>query len=503
MEYLLKMNSICKEFPGVKALSDVNIDIRAGEVHALIGENGAGKSTLMKILNGIYQPDSGEILIHGRQERIHNTRRAQELKIAIVFQEFNLCNDISIADNIFMGRRKSRFGIVDDYWLRQETQKLLDEIGLSLSPDRIVGTLSTAEKQMVEIAKAVCARAEIIVFDEPTSSLTDKEIQELFKIIHRLKTQGAGIFYISHRLEELEEIADRVTVLRDGRHIKTLNYSEAAMEELIQMMVGRELNHKFPDYKRKIGDIYFCAENIKRKGELNVEHIHLRRGEILGIAGLVGSGRTETMRAIFGADKVDEPMRISLNGETLKIDSPKAAIACKIAYLTEDRKEKGLALSMNIEENISMASHKEFSKYGIMNDKKIRMNAKSFVKKLDIKTPGLWQKVQFLSGGNQQKVVLAKWLCRDTKVLIIDEPTRGIDVGAKYEIYKLMNQLSDEGIGIIMISSELPEILGMSDRVLVFRNGSIAGELNREEANQVNILEYAVGFHEMKGGNEG
>lgn len=502
MDYLLQMNSICKEFPGVKALSDVNINIRAGEVHALIGENGAGKSTLMKILNGIYQPDSGEILIDGKQERIHNTRRAQELKIAIVFQEFNLCNDISIADNIFMGRRKSRFGIVDDTWLKRETRKLLDEIGLTLSPDRIVGTLSTAEKQMVEIAKAVSAKARIIVFDEPTSSLTDREIQELFKIIRRLKSQGVGVFYISHRMEELEEIADRVTVLRDGKHIMTSNYSDVTMEDLIQMMVGRELNHKYPDYKRKIGDVYFQVENIKRKGELNVEHIHLRKGEILGVAGLVGSGRTEAMRAIFGADKVDEPMRVVLNGEQLRIDSPKAAIAYGIAYLTEDRKEKGLALGMDIEENISMASHKTFSKYGVMDDKRVRENAERFVKKLDIKTPGLWQKAQFLSGGNQQKVVLAKWLCRDTKVLIIDEPTRGIDVGAKYEIYKLMNQLSDEGIGIIMISSELPEVLGMSDRILVFRNGSVAGELSREEANQINILEYAVGFHEMKGGDQ-
>ncbi len=496
MEYLLQMNHIYKEFPGVKALDDVNINIRPGEVHALVGENGAGKSTLMKILNGIYQPDGGEIFIKGKQEKIHNTRRAQELGIAIVFQEFNLCNDVSIANNIFMGRMKHRLGVVDDKWLYQETEKLLKEIGLALSPDEIVGNLSTAEKQMVEIAKAVSTKAEIIVFDEPTSSLTDTEIQELFKIIRRLKSQKVGIFYISHRMEELDEIADRVTVLRDGKHIATSDYQDISMEELIQLMVGRELNHKFPEYTRTIGETYFVAENIKRVGKLNVKHFHLRRGEILGIAGLVGSGRTETMRAVFGADKVDEPMMISLNGEKLKIDSPKVAITHGIAYLTEDRKEQGLALNMDIEENINMASHDVFSRGGVMNDKKMRANAEAYVEKLDIKTPGLWQKAQYLSGGNQQKVVLAKWLCRNTKVLIIDEPTRGIDVGAKYEIYKLMNQLSDEGIGIVMISSELPEILGMSDRVLVFRDGAIAGELSREEANQVNILKYAVGLGE-------
>lgn len=502
MEYLLQMQHICKEFPGVKALSDVNIDIQPGEVHALVGENGAGKSTLMKILNGVYQPDSGTIFVNGREEHILNTHKAQELGISIVYQEFNLCNDISIANNIFMGRLANRFGIVNDKRINDSTGAILQQMGLHLSPERIVGTLSTAEKQMVEIAKAISVQAKIIVFDEPTSSLTQTEIQELFKIIRQLKSQGVGIFYISHRMEELDEIADRVTVLRDGKHIKTFDYAGLRMEDIIQLMVGRELNDKFPVYERKIGEIYFTAENIIRKGTLNVEHLHLRRGEILGIAGLVGAGRTETMRAIFGADPVDEPMRITLNGKPLKIRSPKEAISHGIAYLTEDRKEKGLALTMNIEENISMASHHELSRHGIMDDKKVRGNAEAFVEKLNIKTPGLWQKAQFLSGGNQQKVVLAKWLCRNTKVLIIDEPTRGIDVGGKYEIYKLMNQLSEEGIGIILISSELPEILGMSDRILVFNNGRIAGELSKDEADQVRILKFAVGLKDHEGQGE-
>ena len=499
MKCLLQMYNICKEFPGVKALDDVHIDINAGEVHALVGENGAGKSTLMKILNGVYQPDAGRICVAGKEEKILNTRRAQELGIAIVFQEFNLCNDTSIANNIFMGRMKSRFGVVDDKWLKSKTKEVLEEIGLSVDPEQIVGNLSTAEKQMVEIAKAVSSNAKIIVFDEPTSALTEREIQELFKIIKKLRGQGVGIIYISHRLEELEEIADRVTVLRDGKHIETFAYQDVSMEKLIQLMVGRELNHKFPDYERKIGDIYFTAEHIVKKGVMDVGHIHLRKGEILGIAGLVGAGRTETMRAIFGADEVDEPMSLTLEGKEIQVHSPQEAISFGIAYLTEDRKEKGLALSMGIEENINMASHRELSKGGIMDDKKARKNAETYVGKLDIKTPGIWQKAQFLSGGNQQKVVLGKWLCRDTRVLIMDEPTRGIDVGAKYEIYKLMNELSDSGIGIIMISSELPEIIGMSDRIIVFSNGRIAGEIMKEEADQIKILEYAIGMNKRRG----
>jgi ribose transport system ATP-binding protein len=495
MEYLLEMRGIEKEFPGVKALQNVNINLIPGEVHAIVGENGAGKSTLMKVLNGVYQPDAGSIHIDGKEVKIGNIYGAQHFGISIVFQEFNLCNHINVADNVFIGRLDNRFGVVNDKTVREKTKQLLDRLGIDISPGRLIKTLSVAQKQMVEIAKAVSLNARIIVFDEPTSSLTSVEIEQLFKIIRQLKAEGKGIFYISHRMEELPVIADRITVMRDGQYIATVNSKDITFEELIKLMVGRELNNKFPERHRKIGDVYFEAKNIKRRGVINVEGFYLRRGEILGVAGLIGSGRTETMRAIFGADRVDEPMDIILEGKKIKINQPSSSIRSGIAYLTEDRKETGLALKMDVERNINMASHKEYSWYGIMNVAAAAANAQTQRERLSIRIPGLWQKVMYLSGGNQQKVVLAKWLCRNVKVLIMDEPTRGIDVGAKYEIYKLMEQLLDTGIGIIMISSELPEILGMSDRVIVFHAGSIAGNLPIEEATQVNILEYAAGMH--------
>ena len=495
MDCLLRMEGISKVFPGVKALDNVNIDIYAGEVHALIGENGAGKSTLMKVLNGIYQPDGGKIFVKGKEVTIDNPHKAQELGISIVFQEFNLCDHISIANNIFIGRMKTRHGVVDDKWLYHQTKELLDRIGLKRDPREKVRMLSVAEKQMVEIAKALSLNADVIVFDEPTSSLTEKEIDQLFAIIDKLRAEGKGIYYISHRMEELDRICDRVTVLRDGEHIATFPYKEVTIDQLIKLMVGRSLTDKFPVYQRKIGEVYFEARNIRRKGYVDVDGFSLRRGEILGVAGLVGAGRTETMRAIFGADKTDVPMDLTLNGEKLNIHSPEQAINHGIAYLTEDRKGNGLALTMDVEKNTNMASHRVLAKHLVVDDRKARKNAEEFIDELSIKTPSMFQKTQFLSGGNQQKVVLSRWLCRRCKVLIIDEPTRGIDVGAKFEIYKLMNSLSDQGIGIIMISSELPEILGMSDRILVFHEGKIKGVLDRAEANQEIILEYAAGLH--------
>ena len=346
---------------------------------------------------------------------IENTHRAQTLGIGIVFQEFNLCNHISIANNIFVGRMKSRFGVIDDRWLYAETKKLLDRIGLKASPSARVDSLSVAEKQMVEIAKALSLNADILVFDEPTSSLTDVEIQELFEIIRKLKAEGKGIFYISHRMEELNEIADRVTVLRDGEHVATYDFKDVSMDQLIQLMVGRSLTDKFPVYERKIGEVYFEAQNILRKGYVNVDGFTLRRGEVLGVAGLVGSGRTETMRAIFGADKVDRPLDITLEGKKLSIKSPTDAINAGIAYLTEDRKGNGLALTMNVERNVNMASHREIAHMGVVSDRKAKANALKFIRDLAIKTPGIYQKAQFLSGGNQQKVVLSKWLCRRCK----------------------------------------------------------------------------------------
>jgi ribose transport system ATP-binding protein len=500
VEYLLEMRGIEKEFPGVKALQNVNINLMPGEVHAIVGENGAGKSTLMKVLNGVYQPDTGAILINGREVKIDNIYRAQHLGISIVFQEFNLCNHISVANNVFIGRLDNRFGVVNDKAVKEKTRRLLDRLGININPDRLIKTLSIAQKQMVEIAKAVSLNARIIVFDEPTSSLTSVEIEQLFKIIRQLRDEGKGIFYISHRMEELPLIADRITVLRDGQYITTAESKEIGSDALIKLMVGRELNNKFPERNRAVGEVYFEAKNIRRRGVIDIDGFNLRRGEVLGVAGLIGSGRTETMRAVFGADKTDEPMDITLEGKKIRISQPSSAIHNGIAYLTEDRKETGLALKMDVERNINMASHWEYSNYGVMNVKAADANAQTQRERFSIRIPGLWQKAMYLSGGNQQKVVLAKWLCRNVKVLIMDEPTRGIDVGAKYEIYKLMEQLLGAGIGIIMISSELPEILGMSDRVIVFHAGSIAGNLPIEEATQVKILEYAAGIHTKSAG---
>lgn len=497
MEKLLEMCGITKRFPGVVALDNVNLTVYRGEVHALIGENGAGKSTLMKIMNGVYQPTEGKIFVKGQEVRIENVKKAQNLGISIVFQELNLCGHLSVANNIFLGRLQNKHGIVNDRYLYSEAKRILDMLELDIDPNTQVRRLSVAEKQMIEIAKAVSQNADVIVFDEPTSSLTEKEIDHLFRVISMLRSQNKGICYISHRMEELERIADRVTVLRDGQYIDTFNYCDTTIDQLIKLMVGRELEDKYPKYKRKIGDVILKVKNVKRKGVVDVDGFELRKGEILGVAGLVGSGRTETMRIIFGADKYDSA-QIWLEGKEVSFKSPKQAIENGVAYLTEDRKENGLALSKDVLFNINMASHELVSRNGIIDDKKMEENAKKYVELLAIKTPSLYQKTMNLSGGNMQKVVLGKWLCRNAKVMIFDEPTRGIDVGAKYEIYKLMNELSDKGISIIMISSELPEVLGMSDRVLIFRDGKISGVLEAEEADQIKILELATGVARRK-----
>lgn len=493
MERLLFMDHISKSFPGVKALDDVNIDIYPGEVHALVGENGAGKSTLMKILNGVYQPDKGNIFVNGEKQQITSTKIAQQLGISIVFQEFNLCNAISVANNIFIGRhKKNAFGLVDDKWLFDETMKIMEYMKLSINPNAIVGSLSVAEKQLVEIAKAISTDSKIIVFDEPTSALTDREIERLFEIIKMLKKEGRGIFYISHRMEELDRIADRITILRDGMHIHTCNYKDITKDDMIRMMVGRELNNQYPSDVRTIGDVIFEIESVKVPGLLNIEGIEVREGEIVGFAGLAGAGRTETARAIFGADKSSE-LKLKINGEDISIRDPKSAINFGIGYLTDDRKNSGLALRLDIEKNINMTGYSMFKKFGLYSQKLADENAEKYVKSVNIKTPSIRQLTQNLSGGNQQKVVLSKWLSKDTKILIFDEPTRGIDVGAKYEIYKLMNEMSEKKKGIIMISSDLPEILGMCDRVYVFCKGKISGMLTRDEMTQERILRLATG----------
>lgn len=493
------MRGITKLFPGVHALDKFSFDVRAGEVHALVGENGAGKSTLMKILYGVYSPDEGEILINGKKVKIKNAAEALKLGIGEVFQELNTCTQLDVANNIFIGNLKTKFGIVDDRYIRNETRNILkNTVGLKIEPTRLVRDLSVAERQMLEIGKVLSRGGRMIVFDEPTTSLTDNEIQHLFDIILKLKAEGMGIVYISHRLEELSAIADRVTVMRDGKHVRTMDYKDMTNEELVNLMIGREMTEQFPAYRRKIGDVVFRAQGIRGRQNVNIADISVRKGEIVGLAGLVGSGRTESMRAIFGADKakVDE---VSICGEKVRpFRNVYEAIDKGFLYMTEDRKVDGLALSLNIEKNINIASLALLSKGGVVNGKKAEGNAQKYTSSLQIKTPGIHQVAQFLSGGNQQKVILAKWMSCDPKVLVFDEPTKGIDVGAKYEIYKLMNALSDKGVGIILISSDLTEIIGMSDRVLVYRQGSVVAELESSEIEAANIMQYATGVRNRR-----
>ena len=493
MAMLLEMRNISKSFPGVKALNGFSIDLKAGEVHALVGENGAGKSTLIKTLYGIHQPDGGEIVIDGVPTKINGPADALSKGIGVVFQELSVCPHLDIANNIFLGCIKNKHGVIDDRFAHEEAARLMEEaVGLRIPSDTPMKDLSIADQQMVEITKVTSKGCRIVVFDEPTSSLTENEIERLFKIIFALKKKGVGIIYISHRLEELPVIADRITVMRDGTRVKTMDYKDTNDNEIISLMVGRELSNIYPTYKRTIGEVVFEADNIRQGTKLDVKHLDVRKGEILGIAGLVGAGRTETLRALFGADDADEK-HVKIEGKEYTFKNPSEAIAAGFVYMTENRKFDGAALGLSVEENITMASLRKFSKRGRMQEAKAKSNAQEYCKKLNIRTPSIDQKVMNLSGGNQQKVIIGKWLTRTAKVMVFDEPTRGIDVGAKYEIYSLMNDLSDQGIAIIMISSDLPEILGMSDRVAVFKDGRVTAVLDRKDADSETIMKYATG----------
>ena len=493
MAMLLEMRNISKSFPGVKALNGFSIDLKAGEVHALVGENGAGKSTLIKTLYGIHQPDGGEIVIDGVPTKINGPADALSKGIGVVFQELSVCPHLDIANNIFLGCIKNKHGVIDDRFAHEEAARLMEEaVGLRIPSDTPMKDLSIADQQMVEITKVTSKGCRIVVFDEPTSSLTENEIERLFKIIFALKKKGVGIIYISHRLEELPVIADRITVMRDGTRVKTMDYKDTNDNEIISLMVGRELSNIYPTYKRTIGEVVFEADNIRQGTKLDVKHLDVRKGEILGIAGLVGAGRTETLRALFGADDADEK-HVKIEGKEYTFNNPSEAIAAGFVYMTENRKFDGAALGLSVAENITMASLRKFSKRGRMQEAKAKSNAQEYCKKLNIRTPSIDQKVMNLSGGNQQKVIIGKWLTRTAKVMVFDEPTRGIDVGAKYEIYSLMNDLSDQGIAIIMISSDLPEILGMSDRVAVFKDGRVTAVLDRKDADSEIIMKYATG----------
>src|SRR6266498_2551790 len=494
-ELLLRMEGIYKSFPGVQALSDVRFDLRYGEVHALVGENGAGKSTLMKILGGIYHKDAGHIFLEGQEVVITSPGMAQHLGISIIHQELNLMPHLTIAQNIFIGREpRTRVPfVVDDKTTNEKAVRLFEMLNLRLDPTMKVSDLTVAKQQMVEIAKALSFNAKILVMDEPTAALTDAEIDELFSIIRQLREKGVGIVHISHRLEELKQISDRVTVMRDGKYISTLQTNEAPIDKIISLMVGRTIYESAPELPETPNqDVVLEVRNLNRGRTLRDVNFSLKKGEILGFAGLIGAGRTEVARAIFGADS-HESGDIFIKGKQVHIKSPTDAVMHGIGYLSEDRKRYGLTLAMDVKENVAMASMKKFLKWlGWMDFKKTVERGSEMVKALNIKTPSLEQKVKFLSGGNQQKVVIGKWLTADTDILIFDEPTRGIDVGAKSEIYKLLNDLAHQGKSVIMISSELPEILRMSHRVVVMCEGRVTGILNAGEATQESIMKYAT-----------
>jgi len=492
---LLKLVGISKSFPGVRALDNVHIEVRKGEVHALVGENGAGKSTLMKILSGAYARDKGDIYWEGQKVEIRQPKDAQDMGIGIIYQEFNLVPQLSISENVWLGRehfRNKALHLIDWKEMHGRTRALLQELHLDLDPARPVEGLGVAHQQMVEIAKALSLDAKLLIMDEPTSALTDTEIQQLYTVIRKLQQRGVSVIFISHHLEEVFEICDLGTVLRDGEYITTVKLQETTKDQLIQLMVGRSLDQQYPKVHTQRGKEALRVEGITRKGLLNNISFKAYTGEILGLAGLVGAGRTELMRAVFGADPVDHG-KVYVFGKEVKLDAPSSAIRAGMGLLPEDRKYQGLVLKLSVSHNISMASLDKIKKNGLLQLRVEKKRTLDFISKLRIATPNVEQLVQNLSGGNQQKVVLAKWLASQSKVLIFDEPTRGIDVGAKVEVYNLMNSLVENGAAVIMVSSEMPELLGMSDRILVIHEGQLAGEFDREEATQEKILAAAMG----------
>ena len=492
-DVLVSMAGIDKSFPGVHALNQCQFELRSGEVHALVGENGAGKSTLMKILAGIYRKDAGTILYKGREVDIPSPRAAQDLGISMIHQELNLMNHLTVAQNIFIGREPRHLGLLDDKAINSQAQALFDTMRLNLDPRVKVADLTVAKQQMVEIAKALSFNSDVLIMDEPTAALTDVEIDDLFRIIRDLRARGVGIVHISHRLEELKQISDRVTVMRDGRYIDTVPTQSTTTDQIISMMVGRTIFEATPEVPEHPSDeVVLEARHLNRGRALRDVSFSLKKGEILGFAGLVGAGRTEVARALFGADRLDSG-EILIHGQRVNIKSPQDAVRHGIAYLSEDRKRYGLALKMDVETNVALATMRQFVRLlGIVDTSKTRTTAQHYVDALAIKTPSIQQKVANLSGGNQQKVIIGKWLTADTEILIFDEPTRGIDVGAKSEIYRLLNDLAQQGKSIIMISSELPEILRMSHRVLVMCEGRITGELTSADATQESIMRFAT-----------
>lgn len=497
--YVLEAKGIIKTFPGVKALQDVDFALEPQEIHALMGENGAGKSTLVKVLTGVYQADGGTITLGDKVlQRIETTKQAFDLGISVIHQELNLLPHLDVATNIYIGRLpKNALGLVDWKKVHADADEVLRQVAADFDSHDIVRDLSVSQQQLVEIAKSVSRKAKILFFDEPTSSLTPAEVQNLFRIMRNLKEQGITMVYISHKLDEIEEIADRITVMRDGRKVMTKNMKDVSMDEIISAMVGGMITNRYPKNYVEIGGPIFEVKDLNRKGVLHDINFTLRSGEILGITGLMGAGRTELARAIFGADPIDSG-EIFVEGKKVKIRNVSDAINAGIGLLTEDRKTQGLLLNLSVNDNTAIAAlnskkaSKKLTVRGMLHKKKIRENTELYCKKLQVKTPSIQQKVINLSGGNQQKVIIGKWLSTDSKILIFDEPTRGIDVGTKAEIYKIMEELAASGVGIIMISTELPETLGISDRVLVMRKGRIVAELDPKKTSEEEIVSYSA-----------
>jgi len=499
-DVLLAARGISKSFPGVKALDCVDVTVRAGRLNALVGENGAGKSTLMNILAGVFPPDGGEILLAGCSVRFKSPREAQEAGISIIFQELNLIPHLSVAENVFLGREPlTPLGLVDFGRMHRDTETLLAQLELDVDPRTPMARLRVGARQIVEIAKAMSFRSRVIIMDEPTSAITEQEIEVLFRLIRQLKQQGVGIIYITHKLDELRHIADDVTVFRDGHFISSEPFANLTRDRMIQMMVGRELSELFPKTTAPLAEQVLRVENLslrhpERPDEYVVRDVsfQVRRGEVVGIFGLMGAGRTELLQTIFGLHPLTSAGTVHVDGKRCALRSPEQAIAAGLALAPEDRKQDGLVLSMNVAENISLSCLSQTTHAGLLRPRRERELVSRFVERLSVKTPSLQQQVRHLSGGNQQKVVLAKWLATRPKVLLLDEPTRGIDVNAKKEIYAIIDELAHSGLGVVMVSSELPEILAIADRILVLADGQLTAEFARGEATEEKVLKAAL-----------
>jgi rhamnose transport system ATP-binding protein len=491
-ETTLRMTNISKSFAGVHALRSVQFELHGREVHALLGENGAGKSTLVKVITGVHQPDTGEIYLNDRQIHVADSREATALGISAIYQELSTFPDLDIAENIFIGRQPTgASGLLDWPKLYREAERLLESLGVHLNLRTKTRYLSVAQRQMVEIARALSVHARILIMDEPTSALTLNEVADLFQIVRRLRENGTAILFISHRLEELFEIADRVTVLRDGAYVDTRLMADVTQDELIRLMVGRTVSELFPKSEVEPGEVVLRVKNLARQGAFQDVSFELHRGEILGMAGLVGAGRTEVSQAIFGVAPADEGT-IEIGGQTVHITSPSQAMRHGLALVPEDRQRHGLVLPMDITDNVTLPILTRFVRRGWLSARGARKAAYEAATQMEVKASTVWQKARELSGGNQQKLVLAKWLSTKPRILILDEPTRGIDIGTKAAVHKLMSDLAAQGLAILMISSELPEVLGMSDRILVMREGRVTGLFNRDEATQEKIMRAAT-----------